>query len=139
MSHCPDVLLGFDFGRIRIGVAVGQSVTGSAQALETVSCKDYKPDWSCIARLIRTWRPNRLVVGLPLKTDGTEQEMTEAARRFRRQLAGRYAMPVDLVDERLSSREARSLLRESGRPHANADPLAAKLILESWLAEHKRS
>ena len=136
MSHKPGVVLGFDFGSIRIGVAVGQSVTGSAQPLETVTCDSYKPDWEAITRLIRAWHPTELVVGLPLNMDGTEQEMTDAARRFGRQLAGRYALPVHLVDERLTSMEARALLREAGKPEDELDPMAAKLILESWLAEH---
>ncbi len=130
------VALGFDFGRIRIGVAVGQSVTGSAQPLETVSCDHYKPDWEAISELIHTWHPTHLIVGLPLNMDGTEQEISNAARRFSRQLAGRYGLPVHLVDERLSSAEAKSLRREAEKRSEELDPVAAKLILETWLAEY---
>jgi putative Holliday junction resolvase len=138
MNDRPDVVLGFDYGRLRIGVAVGQSVTASAQALETVAGNDHRPDWEAIGRLICAWQPTRLVVGLPLNMDGSEQEMTDAARRFGRQLAVRYALPVDLVDERLSTREACSMMREAGGRPAALDPVAAKLILDSWLAEHSQ-
>jgi len=135
----PEVVLGFDYGRLRIGVAVGQSVTACAQPLETVAGNNRRPDWGAIGRLICAWQPTRLVVGLPLNMDGSEQEMTDAARRFGRQLAGRYALPVDLVDERLSTREARSMVREAGGRPAALDPIAAKLILDTWLAEHSRA
>ena len=131
------VALGFDFGKIRIGVAVGQSITGTARPLKTIGCDNYRPDWEAIGGLIRTWHPTHLVVGLPLTMDGAQQEISDAARRFARQLAGRYGLPVHLVDERLSSAEARTFLREAGRRDEQVDPVAAKLILESWLAEQE--
>jgi putative Holliday junction resolvase len=138
MTGRPEVVLGFDYGRLHIGVAVGQSVTASAQPLETVAGNGHRPDWEAISRLIHTWQPTRLVVGLPLNMDGSEQEMSHAARRFGRQLTGRYALPVDLVDERLSTREAGSQVWKARGRLAALDPVAAKLILESWLAEHSR-
>ena len=85
----PEVLLGFDYGVKRIGVAVGQSITGSAQPLKTARARHDKPDWATITDLIRTWQPTCLVVGLPLNMDGTEQDTTVKARRFGRQLAAR--------------------------------------------------
>src|SRR5210317_2145775 len=96
-------LLGFDYGRKRIGVAVGQQVTQSATALTTVSARDGKPDWPAITRLIEEWKPDALVVGIPYHMDGSEQDMTRAAQRFCRQLEGRYRLPVHPADERLSS------------------------------------
>lgn len=135
-------LLGFDFGRNRIGIAVGQEVTHTVTALLTLLGKNQKPDWSGISRLIEEWQPDLLVVGLPLQEDGGEQEMSKAARRFGNQLKGRYNLPVEMMDERYSSLEANTLLREGQTPRAkkNApqynDHIAAQVILQSWLDAH---
>lgn len=129
-----NTLLGFDFGLKRIGVAVGQTQTRSANPLKTVAVKREHPDWRAIAALIDTWAPDALVVGLPLNMDGTEQDMTLRARRFGRQLEGRFGLPVHLVDERLSTREARSRLHRQGRAEDGADPVAAQVILEDWFS-----
>ncbi|MFP3872899.1 MAG: Holliday junction resolvase RuvX [Thiohalophilus sp.] len=134
----PRTLLGFDYGLRRIGVAVGQEVTRSVAPLVTLSRKTDKPDWEAITRLIAEWQPDLLVVGLPLTLDGEEQEMTHRARRFGNQLKGRYNLPVELVDERLTSCEAEQLLKQ--RSHSGAgradpediDQVAAQLILQSW-------
>lgn len=128
-------LLAFDFGLKRIGVAVGQTQTRSASPLETVAVKRERPDWPAIAELIETWTPDALVVGLPLNMDGTEQDMTLRAKRFGRQLEGRFRLPVHLVDERLSSREAKSRLQDQGRIEDSADAVAAQVILEDWFSE----
>ncbi|MDJ0861433.1 MAG: Holliday junction resolvase RuvX [Gammaproteobacteria bacterium] len=135
MSKAPAVLLAFDFGAKRIGVAVGQSVTASARPLRTVRVSGRRPDWAAITDLVRTWQPTCLVVGLPLNMDGTEQETTHYARRFGRQLEARYHLPVHWVDERLSSVEAQNRLRTQGRPDDEVDPVAAQLILETWFSE----
>ncbi|MGM0594298.1 MAG: Holliday junction resolvase RuvX [Pseudomonadota bacterium] len=129
------VLLGFDFGIKRIGVAVGQELTGTARALETLSSPDGGPDWAGISRLIEQWRPHALVVGLPLNADGSEHEITHLARRFGNRLKGRYNLPVYTMDERLSSVEAERLLLETqgGFEKPEVDRLAAQIILESWL------
>ncbi len=132
-------LLGFDFGRNRIGIAVGQEVTRTVTPLLTLLGKNQKPDWAGISQLIEEWRPDLLVVGLPLQEDGGEQDMSRAARRFGNQLKGRYNLPVEMVDERYSSLEANMMLREKQAPRAkkNAqqynDHIAAQLILQSWL------
>ncbi|HSS66795.1 MAG TPA: Holliday junction resolvase RuvX [Gammaproteobacteria bacterium] len=131
----PRTLLAFDFGLKRIGGAVGQTQSRSASPLETLAVKREHPDWRAIARLIETWTPDALVVGLPLNMDGTQQEMTHRARRFGRQLEGRFDLPVHLVDERLTTREAKSRLHLEGRASAGADPVAAQIILEGWLSE----
>ncbi len=131
------ILLGFDYGNKKIGVAVGQSLTGAARPLKTVVVKDNKPDWREISRIIDTWQPAALVVGLPLTMEGGEQDMTKAARRFGRQLRGRYHLPVHTMDERLSSNAAGRLQREKGGNMRKLDPVAAQLILETWLAENE--
>jgi putative Holliday junction resolvase len=135
MTGEPSLVLAFDYGTRRIGVALGETLTGGARPLATVAVRERRPDWGAIGRLIAAWRPGRLVVGLPLGLDGGEQAMSLGARRFGRQLEGRYGLPVDLVDERLTTRAARARLGETGRGRDPVDPVAAQLILEGWLAE----
>jgi putative Holliday junction resolvase len=133
VTEGPSVLLGFDYGTRRIGVAVGETVTGRARPLGLVPVHRNRPDWTVVTRLIDEWRPGRLVVGLPLTLDGEEQPASDGARRFGRQLEGRYRLPVELVDERLTTRAAREELAGAGRWRDPADPVAAQLILEGWL------
>ncbi len=129
-------LLGFDFGTVRIGVAVGQTVTGTATPLETLVGAHQRPDWEGIGRLIACWQPDRLVVGLPADLDGSDTELSDRARRFARQLHGRYHLPVEMMDERLTSMAARSRQRPGSRDYRQRDAIAAQLILETWLSEH---
>jgi putative Holliday junction resolvase len=128
-------LLGFDYGTKRIGVAVGQDITRSVTPLTTLHSQSGKPDWDAISKLITEWQPDRLVVGLPLHLDGSVQALTERAQRFGNQLKGRYNLPVEMVDERLTSHEAEAELAARGGKTAKADidALAAALILQSWL------
>ena len=135
----PRTLLAFDFGLRRIGVAVGQTQTRSANPIETVAVKREHPDWQAIAKLIGIWTPDALVVGMPLNMDGSEQDMTLRARRFGRQLKGRFGLPVHLVDERLTTREAKNRLHREGRAGEVADPVAAQVILEDWLSGQSSS
>lgn len=129
-------LLGFDFGTRRIGVASGQTLTGTASALVTLTCIHQKPDWDRINRLIEEWQPDALVVGHPYEMTDREAEAAEPAKRFARQLEGRYQLQVHLVDERLTSREAWTRLGvEAHRRRDRVDAMAAKLILETWLAD----
>lgn len=127
-----ETLLCFDLGQKRIGIAVGQTVTGTATPLETVTVKDNKPDWTRIAQLIAEWQPDRLIVGYPLQMDDGRQPMTVMSERFVRQLDGRYHLPVDIIDERLSSYEARQRIKST----RNVDPVAAQAILETWFDEN---
>jgi putative Holliday junction resolvase len=129
------LLLGFDYGTRKIGIASGQRITGQANPLTTLAMVQQRPDWQTIGQLIDQWQPDRLLVGLPLNMDDTESELTGRARRFARQLHGRYRLPVELVDERLSSRAARE---DFGKATARygLDAFAAKLIIETWLSEH---
>ena len=131
-------VLGFDYGRSRIGVAVGQSITGTASAIETVKADQGKPDWSAIERLIKAWQPQRFVVGMPKNMDGSEHQLTAAITRFGNQLHGRFGLPVSYVDERLSSREAeRSLMPGRAKKDKGViDRVAAQLILQTWLDQN---
>ena len=132
-------LLAFDFGRRRIGVAVGQTLTGQARPLVTLSAAR-GPDWPGLERVVSEWRPALLVVGLPLDADGEETEMSKAARAFGAELSRRTGTEVAYMDERLSSHQAEGRfaeLRAAGaarRKHADqVDALAAQIILENWL------
>lgn len=138
--HAHGHILAFDFGMRHIGIAVGQSVTGTASPLTTVRARDGIPDWDALLALVRHWAPHVLLVGLPLNMDGTASAMSASARRFGNRLGGRTGVPVRLVDERLTSREAESVParagtgRDTGRPrNADRHAIAAVLIAESWL------
>lgn len=135
----PDArtLLGFDYGTRKIGVAVGQELTGTSSPVTVLRHAGGDPDWAAIARLIEQWRPDGLVVGIPLNMDGSEQPMTSAARRFARRLAGRYGLPVHEADERLSSRAAADLIHEPGagaRSRRGLDEVAAHVILQTYMS-----
>jgi len=136
-------LLGFDFGTKKIGVAYGQTVTQTAQPLCILPAKDGVPQWAEIQKLIDKWRPQLLIVGLPLNMDGTEQPITQAAREFTAQLAQQFALPVTTMDERLSTIEARALVFAHGGYKAlqekKIDAVAAVLILESWMQTHAQN
>lgn len=134
------IALGFDFGQLRIGVAVGDAITGSARPLcILLTGQSY---WDAIARLIAEWRPDGLVVGVPRHADDTANAITDAALRFSRQLHGRFRLPVATIDERLSSWEAEQRPVESARRRrkspAHLDAHAAAVILESGF-NHIRS
>ncbi|MFT3791347.1 MAG: Holliday junction resolvase RuvX [Rudaea sp.] len=142
MSAAATVVLGFDYGARRIGVAVGNRVTASARALEVVGNGANGPDFARIAALLREWRPDALLVGLPLTLDSGEQANSRNARAFAEALRERHALPVDLVDERLTSHAAseRFAERRAGgtarRKHVAAlDAIAAEVIVEQWLRE----
>lgn len=137
------VYLGFDFGTKHIGIAVGQTLTQTAQALTSLKAEKGIPKWDEIQTLINTWKPEGLVVGLPLNMDGTEQPLTRQARKFTEQLKEHFHLPVHSMDERLSTVEARSHLFETGGFKALTksaiDSLSAKLILENWLSRFANS
>lgn len=125
-------LIGFDYGEKRIGVAVGQTLTTTATPLTTLAARYGKPDWSKVRTIIDQWRPDALVVGLPLNMDGTEQQATKEARRFARRLQQHHPLPVHFADERLSTREARDR-EHAGVPRQGRDAVAAQVILEGWM------
>ena len=110
-------------------MATGQSVTRTATPLATVRARHGEPEWRAVDALIRDWRPDLLVVGLPLNMDSTASEMSERARAFAAQLQARYRLAVEMVDERLTSFEARGLSDAEDERHA----IAARLIAETFL------
>ena len=138
----PTTVIGFDYGARRIGIAVGNAISNSARALNVIANGERGPDWPQIDALLREWRPDALLVGLPLMLDDSEQVNSRAARSFAADLEKRYSVPVILVDERNSSQEAarRFAARRAGgtarRKHGSTlDAVAAEIIVERWL-EH---
>ncbi len=131
------VLLGFDFGLKRIGVAVGQTITQTARPLTTLSAIQGEPQWTQLDNLVKTWQPDGLVVGIPLNMDGTEQPLSHAARCFGQQLHERFQLPIYEMDERLSTKDARERVFAQGGYKAlqqkQIDSVAAQLILQNWL------
>ncbi|HWR88193.1 MAG TPA: Holliday junction resolvase RuvX [Acidiferrobacterales bacterium] len=134
--------LGFDFGTKHLGIAVGGSASGLAEPLATASVRQGVPDWPMLDRLINEWKPAALIVGLPLNMDDSENAMTRAARKFGHRLHARYNLPVHMVDERLTSVDAKNTLVESRVPwkqrKAKVDKLAAQTILQAYLDEQRR-
>lgn len=135
-----ETVIAFDFGLRRIGVAVGQTVTGSASPLGTVRNSDAGPDHERIATILEDWHPARLIVGMPSHADGAPSAIERRVRAFVAEL-GRYGLPVDTVDERLTSVEAQDTLRRAradgqrGRvSREDIDAAAAVLIAERYLA-----
>ena len=132
--------LAFDFGTRSIGCAVGQSITGTAQALPAFKAQDGIPSWEPIEKCLKEWQPDIIIVGLPLNMDGTEQDLTLRARKFANRLHGRFGIKVELQDERLTTTEARSEIFDRGGFRAlkkgKVDGISACLILESWFVNN---
>lgn len=125
-------VLGFDFGMKRIGVAVGQTVTQTANPLTILKAVDGVPDWTLVQKIIDEWQADLLVVGVPINMDGSTQEVTFAAKRFANKLHAKFKLPVHAVDERLTSIEA----QQHAPKQKHIDAIAAKLIVEIWLREN---
>ena len=129
-------VLGFDFGEKRIGVAVGETATGIANALRTIEAPANDARFAAIDALVREWRPVLLVVGRPRHEDGADHAVARLAEKFARRLRARHGLPVVLVDETLSSAAAEADFREArtrARRAADIDALAARIILQSYL------
>jgi putative Holliday junction resolvase len=131
MPDQSTTVIGFDFGSYWIGVAVGQTLTREATPLTALR----NNDWKAIERLLEEWRPQQLVVGLPLSMNGEDQEMTASAKRFGRRLEGRFGITTSMVDERLTTREAYQIAmeRQQHKSKTEIDSLSAAIITESWL------
>lgn len=142
-GHTPQIVMAFDYGRARIGIACGDTLSRSASPLSAVPAHGSGPRWDLIDALVKEWQPARAVVGLPYNVDGSDSTMTNAARNFASQVTTRYSLPTALVDERYSSMEAEGRLksaRESGLrkrrvAKADVDAAAACIILERWFSE----
>jgi putative Holliday junction resolvase len=132
------VLLAFDYGTKNIGVASAQTITKTANSLPGLKAKDGIPDWTQIEKLLKEFKPDLVLVGLPLNMDGSESELSTRARKFANRLHGRFGIKVEMIDERLSSFAAKGEVLEQGgsRDYKNnpVDSIAARILLEDWLA-----
>ena len=144
MRQTQDTFLGFDFGTKKIGVAVGQLTTATANSLQTLRSPNEAPYWQAIEGLVKEWQPAGFVVGISRQDDGTDNPVTPRMLKFCRQLNGRFNLPVHQQDEMLSTFEAKQLLFDD--VHVNAtklwavqDELAAQLILQTWLNGQERT
>ncbi len=130
--------MAFDFGTQRIGVAFGQSLTGTAQAVCVLKARDGKPNWDEVQALLEEWKPDVFVVGLPYNMDGSECELLSLAEKFARRVKERFAKPCYGMDERLSSVAAIEQVIEDGgamKKSKAIDDIAAQIILENWFRE----
>lgn len=134
-------LLGFDYGKRRTGVAVGQTITRTATPLETLNCNGTEPDWLIVGHLIEQWQPQALVVGVPIITKSQGKELIRLIQRFCGSLGNRYGLPVYTCDESYTSAEAYQQLKEMRRAghrkriaKEKIDSLAAAILLEAWMA-----
>jgi len=139
----PKTYLCFDFGLKRFGVATGNDLLKSGSELAPFRAKDGIPDWNVIEALVQEWQPDMFIVGLPLNMDGSTSDMSLRATKFGKRLKGRFNKPVEMMDERLSSFEAKSQLRQQGTRSINfgehsVDGAAACLILESWFSANTK-
>ncbi len=134
-------VMAFDFGTRRIGVASGQELLGTGKPLAMLPARDGVPDWEQIGRLLEEWKPDRVLVGLPLNMDDTENDMCARARKFGKRLHSRFHVEVEMVDERLTSFEAKGDVMASGGSRDfgrdGVDDRAAVLILETWFHQQE--
>ena len=136
--------LGFDFGTRRIGVAVGQNLTGTAQGIDTINNSGAQGPWPAIAKLVKEWQPDALVVGLPLAKNGSEAHLAKLAHAFGQELSEHFDLPVQFIDETLTSRAAETLVSDAtapgkriiGKRQTLRDQIAAELILQTYLNAH---
>jgi putative Holliday junction resolvase len=121
-------LIGFDFGLKRIGVATANTITRIATPLTILRATNGVPDWVAVSRIIDEWTPDLIVIGLPVNMDDSDSELSSRAKKFARRLSARFNKRTVMIDERLTSHEAKKI-----RPDENIDDLAATFILETWL------
>jgi putative Holliday junction resolvase len=143
MPEAPiETVIGFDYGTSWIGIAVGQTLTAQARPLPAIKCfrQSQSPDWEAISGLLNEWKPQKLIVGLPTSEHPETKYMTDKASRFSRQLHGRFHIETQLIDERLTTREAYTIALNSGKrvSKPEIDSLSAVLITETWLREYQR-
>ncbi|BGI51191.1 MAG: Holliday junction resolvase RuvX [Arsenophonus endosymbiont of Ceratovacuna japonica] len=136
------IIIAFDFGIINIGIAIGQEITSTAYPLKIIKTKNTKQNWSEIKKILQEWQPKLAIIGLPLNMDGTEQQISYAARKFANNLYNRFNIQVILHDERLTTIEARTQIFNHGGYRAlnkkNIDSISAIIILESWMKQNNK-
>lgn len=133
-------VLGFDYGKKRIGIATGQTITHTATPCKTITQIDGNPDWPAIEAEIKQWKPQALIVGIPFFTDGSENRMTAAAKQFCYELEKRFKLPVIEINEALSSAHAEEILHRNMKINKHnkheIDKMAAAIIVQRWLDEY---
>ncbi len=141
MNLGTKVILAFDFGLKHIGVAIGQEITNTAQTFFSVDAKNGIPNWSQLDPLVKEWNPKLMVVGNPLNMDGSDSEIKRISDKFSALINKRYNIPVELMDERLTTREAKARLKsEEGNfmsSGMDTHQMAAQIILENWFSENR--
>ena len=141
MNLDTKVILAFDFGLKHIGVAIGQEITNTAETFFSLKAKNGEPDWRKLDTLIKEWNPKLLVVGNPLNMDGSESEIKKKSDKFSNLINKRYNIPVELMDERLTTREAKERLKaeedNSASSGRDTHQIAAQIILENWFSENR--
>jgi putative Holliday junction resolvase len=141
MNSGTKVILAFDFGLKHIGVAIGQEITNTAQTFFSLDAKNGEPDWSQLDPLVKEWDPKLMVVGNPLNMDGSDSEIKKNSDKFSDLINKRYKVPVELMDERLTTREAKARLKsEEGSfisTGKDTHQIAAQIILENWFSENR--
>lgn len=129
-------VIGFDFGKKYIGVAVGQEITGSASPLGSIKANDGVPHWPNLLQYLEQWQPDLIVIGLPLNMDGSEQQLTLDAKKFGKRVFGRSGIAIEFQDERLTTMDAKAQLFERGGfrnlKKDNIDAQSAVLIIEGF-------
>ncbi|XBC38148.1 MAG: Holliday junction resolvase RuvX [Buchnera aphidicola (Floraphis choui)] len=135
------IILSFDFGIKSIGVAVGQNITKTAQILPSIKVKNKVINLKKFETLFFEWKPNYIIIGLPLNMNGTEQSLTKQSKKFSKKLFSHFKIPIHLHDERLTTVEAKSILFErngfKSLKKNKIDSLSAAIILESWFLNNK--
>ena len=139
MNLSSKVIIAFDFGLKHIGVAIGQEITSTAQTFRSLQANNGEPDWNLLDILIKEWKPKLFVVGNPLNMDGSDSEMKKKSDKFSVLISQRYNIPVELIDERLTTREAKDRMKLESNIDSTADlhEISAQIILESWFREKK--
>ncbi len=134
-------VLGFDFGKKRIGIASGQTITHTATPQITLQQVKGNPDWAAIAKQIEQWQPQALIIGMPYHPDGNTSSMTPAVKEFCNGLKKRFKLPLYLIDESHSSIEAEKILKENmkiGQHNKHEiDKMAAAVILQRWFLQNE--
>ena len=123
-------IVAFDFGEKKIGVAVGQTSTNTSSPLQIIFNKDNKTNWISISSLLDEWKPDLILLGKPLNMDGSESEIMKKVDKFYKELKSIYDADIEFVDERLTTFEAREILKDE--KHDNVDAHAAKILIDNW-------
>ena len=124
-------IVAFDFGEKKIGVAVGQTSTNTSSPLQIIFNKDNKTNWISISSLLDEWKPDLILLGKPLNMDGSDSEIMKKVDKFYKELKSIYDADIEFVDERLTTFEAREILKDE--KHDNVDAHAAKILIDNWL------